>query len=105
MPGPPGPPIVIAAADPPLEVNQDAVAVIEDEQKMDEDVPAAEQPGSPRKANVVNRMDPKIWLVPYVSISSDEEEDDSDEEGKFLFAFNISLLKKFPFQSCQTPTQ
>ena len=94
MPGPPGPPIVIAAADPPLEVNQDAVAVIEDEQKMDEDVPAAEQPGSPRKANVVNRMDPKVWLVPYVSISSDEEEDDSDEEGKFLFAFNIPLLKK-----------
>ena len=94
MPGPPGPPIAIAAAEPPLEVNQDAVAVVEDEQEMEEDVPAAEQPGSPCKANVVNRMDPKIWLVPYVSISSDEEEDDSDEEGKFLFAFNIPLLKK-----------
>ena len=84
MPGPPGPPIAIAAAEPPLEVNQDAVAVVKDEQEMEEDVPAAEQPGSPRKANVVNRMDPKIWLVPYVSISSDEEEDASDEEGRIL---------------------
>ena len=86
------------------EVPAVAVAVIEDEQEMEE-VPAAEQPSFPRQVNVVNRMDPKVWLVPYVSISSDEEEDDSDEEGKFLFAFNISLLKKFPFQSCQTPTR
>ena len=75
------------------EVPAVAVAVIEDEQEMEE-VPAAEQPSFPRQVNVVNRMDPKVWLVPYVSLSSDEEEDNSDEDGKFPLALNTSLLKE-----------
>ena len=64
-------------------MNQDAVVVIEVEQMMDQGVPAVEQPSFPRKANVVNRMDPIAGqLVPYVSLSSDENS--SDEEGKSL---------------------
>ena len=82
MPGPPGPPIVAAAASPPQEMNQAAAVAVEAEQEMDQDNPAVKQPSTPRKANVVNRMDPGVWhLVPYVSLSSDE--DTSDEEGKF----------------------
>ena len=63
-------------------MNQNDVAVVEVEQSMIQDYSVVEQPAIPRKAEVVNRMDP---IVPYVSFSSDED------EGKSLFS-NTSLL-------------
>ena len=73
-----------------------AVAEVKDEQEMEE-VPATEQPGFPRQDNVINRADPKIWLVPYVSLSSDEEEDDSDDDGMFFLLSMLFFKKVFNF--------
>ena len=83
MPAPPGPPIVAVAAEPLMEMNEGAAVADQPVQEMDQDQPVARKLASHRQAGVVNRMDPGVWqLVPYVSLSLDD--DSSDKEGKTL---------------------
>ena len=80
----------IAAADPmnegaataeiPMDESAaDAVQPMQEIQEMEQDLPGVKGLANQRQAAVYNRMDPK--LVPYVSLSSSED-DSSDSEGK-----------------------
>ena len=105
MPAPPGPPMAAAALEPPMGWNEDAIAANGPEEmnegaaaaeipmELNEDAAAADQPvqedqamdqdlpGIRRLAAVTNRMDARPGqLVPYVSLSSEDES--SDSEGK-----------------------
>ena len=112
MPLPPGPPMAAAAAeasmgwneDPaaaepmdegaaaaevPMEQNGDAAAAaqpVQEAQVMEQDPPRDRELASHRQAAVTNRMDARPdQLVPYVSLSSEDES--SDSEGKLLLNF------------------
>ena len=64
---------------------------VQEEQEMDQDFPGVRNLAGHRQAAVVNRMDPRAGqLVPYVSLSSDDES--SDEEGKTLLSIQHSQL-------------
>ena len=110
MPVPPGPPRAAAAAEPPMGWNEDAIAAIgpeemnedaaaaevpmelngdaaaadqpvQEDQAMEQDLPGVRGLASHRQAAVTNRMDARPGqLVPYVSLSSEDES--SDSEGK-----------------------
>ena len=97
-----------AAAEIPMAQDEDAaVAVqpVQDVQVMEQDLPGVKGLASHRQAAVTNRMDPRPdQLVPYVNLSSSEDES-SDSEGKRLKFSNLPLLK-FPwFQSRVTLTR
>ena len=76
-----------AAAEMPMVQDEDAaVAVqpVQEAQVMEQDLPGVKGLASHRQAAVKNRMDPKPdQLVPYVALSSSEDES-SDSEGKRL---------------------
>ena len=76
-----------AAAKAPMELDGDFAAADQPEleiQVLDQDLPGARKLASHRQAAVVNRMDARDrQLVPYVSLSSEDES--SDEEGKTSF--------------------
>ena len=94
LPAPPGQPIVAAAAEPPMDMNEGAALAeqpVQEVQEMDQDHLAARNLAGHCQAAVVNRMDPRAGqLVPYVSLSSDD--DSSDEEGKTLLNIQYSRL-------------
>ena len=110
MPFPPGPPVAAAPAEAPMGRNDDAavtepmdegaaaaeIPMVQDEdaaaavqpvqeaQVMEQDLPGVKGLASHRQAAVTNRMDPRPdQLVPYVSLSSSEDES-ADSEGKLL---------------------
>ena len=81
-----------AAAEAPMELNGDFAAADQPEQEvqvMEQDLPGARKLASHRQAAVTNRMDPRArQLVPYVSLSSEEES--SDSKGKtFIKHLNL----------------
>ena len=110
MPAPPGPPMVAAAAEPqvgwnddaaaadgpeetnegaaaakvPMELNGDFAAADQPEQEdqaMEQELPGVRGLASHRQAAVTSRMDARAGqLVPYVSLSSEDES--SDSKGK-----------------------
>ena len=97
-----------AAAEIPMnqaEIAAVAVQPVQEDQEMEQDLPGVKELASHRQAAVYNRMDPKPdQLVPYVSLSSSEDES-SDSEGKQLKFFESSITK-FPwFQSRVTLTR
>ena len=97
-----------AAAEIPMdqaEIAAVAVQPVQEDQEMEQDLPGVKELASHRQAAVYNRMDPKPdQLVPYVSLSSSEDES-SDSEGKRLKFSKFPLLK-FPwFQSSLTLTR
>ena len=64
---------------------------VQEAQGMDLDLPGVRNLAGHRQAAVVNRVDPRAGqLVPYVSLSSDD--DSSDEEGKTLLNIQYSRL-------------
>ena len=69
-----------AAAEIPMDESAaDAVQPVQETQEMEQDLPGVKGLANQRQAAVYNRMDHK--LVPYVSLSSSED-DSSDSEGK-----------------------
>ena len=76
-----------AAAEVPTVQNEDvaaAVQPVQEAQVMEQDLPGVKGLASHRQAAVTNRMDARPdQLVPYVSLSSSEDES-SDSEGKLL---------------------
>ena len=76
-----------AAAEVPMEQNGDAAAAVQpvqEAQVMEQDLPGVRGLASHRQAAVTSRMDARPdQLVPYVSLSSSEDES-SDTEGKLL---------------------
>ena len=110
MPVPPGPPMAAAAAEAPMGWNEDATAAtgpeemnegaaaaevpmelngdvaaadqpVQEDQAMEQDLPGVRRLASHRQAAVTSRMDARPdQLVPYVSLSSEDES--SDSEGK-----------------------
>ena len=82
-----------AAAEVPMEQNGDAAAAVQpvqEAQVMEQDLPGAKKLASHRQAAVTSRMDARPdQLVPYVSLSSEDES--SDSEGK---------TTKFPTSHC-----
>ena len=89
-----------AAAEIPMAQDEDAaVAVqpVQEAQVMEQDLPGVKGLASHRQAAVINRMDPRPdQLVPYVSLSSSEDESE-DSEGKLLKVPNLPLLKLLVF--------
>ena len=89
-----------AAAEIPMAQDEDAaVAVqpVQEAQVMEQDLPGVKGLASHRQAAVTNRMDPRPdQLVPYVSLSSSEDES-ADSEGKLLKVPNLPLLKLLGF--------
>ena len=110
MPLPPGPPVAAASAEASMGWNEDSAAaepmdegaaaaevpMVQDEdaaaavqpvqeaQVMEQDLPGVKGLASHRQAAVTSRMDARPdQLVPYVSLSSSEDES-SDSEGKLL---------------------
>ena len=68
------------------------VQPVQDIQEMDQDLPGIKKLASQRQAAVYNRMDPRPdQLVPYVSLSSSED-DSTDSEGKLIKFSNLPLL-------------
>ena len=123
VPLPPGPPVAAAPAEAPMGRNEDVavtepmdegaaaaeIPMVQDEdaaaaaqpvqeaQVMEQDLPGVKGLASHRQAAVINRMDPKPdQLVPYVSLSSSEDESD-DSEGKTTKVSNLLLLKFLGF--------
>ena len=97
-----------AAAEIPMVQDEDAAVAVQPVQEaevMEQDLPGVKGLASHRQAAVTNRMDPRPdQLVPYVSLSSSEDES-SDSEGKRLKFSNLPLLK-FPwFQLSPTLTR
>ena len=78
-----------AAAKAPMEQNGDVAAVaqpVQEAQGMEQDPPEVRELASHRQAAVTSRMDARPdQLVPYVSISSEDES--SDSKGKLLPKF------------------
>ena len=76
-----------AAAEDPMDQNGDAAAAaqpVQEAQVMEQDPPRDRELASHRQAAVTNRMDARPdQLVPYVSLSSSEDES-SDSKGKLL---------------------
>ena len=76
-----------AAAEIPMVQDEDAAAavqLVQEAQVMEQDLPGVRGLASHRQAAVCNRMDPRPdQLVPYVSLSSSEDES-TDSEGKLL---------------------
>ena len=84
-----------AAAEIPKAQDEDAaVAVqpVQDVQVMEQDLPGVKKLASHRQVAAYNRMDPRPdQLVPYVSLSSSED-DSTDSEGKLIKFYNLPLL-------------
>ena len=89
-----------AAAENPMVQDEDAaVAVqpVQEAQVMEQDLPGVKGLASHRQAAVTNRMDPRPdQLVPYVNLSSSEDESD-DSEGKVTQVSDLPLLKFLGF--------